>query len=74
MRQPIYNLERPKIAIFLNLRTFKKKFPLFSILALRETKTTIPENRPKNLIYFSLQNILTRLDFLYTLTTITFER
>ena len=48
-----------KTAIFLDLRTFTKKNPLKSIHALWEFQTTIPENRPKNLIYFSLQNMLT---------------
>ena len=48
-RQP--DKSRHKTAIFANLRTFKAKFPLFSVLALWEPQTTIPENRPENLIY-----------------------
>ena len=47
MRQPIYNLEVLKMAVFLDLRTFEPKFPLFSILALWEPKPTIPENMRK---------------------------
>jgi len=56
VRQSIYNLERQKTAIFANLRTFEAKFPLFSMVVPWEPKTTIPENRPENLIFLCIND------------------
>ena len=44
MHQPIYNLQRQKTAIFLDLRTLKPKNPYFSIPIPREFKLTILED------------------------------
>ena len=43
MRQPIYNVQLSKTAIFANLRTFEAKNPLKSMLAHRELTIIIPE-------------------------------
>ena len=56
MRQPIYNLERQKSAIFLNLRTFEAKNPLFLTAIPREPKTTIPEKFILIRVFFLLED------------------
>ena len=42
------NVQLPKLAIFINLRTLEAKNPLFSIPAPWESQTTIPEMKRKS--------------------------